>query len=77
VTNGPELSMLVSKQAAHPNAARLFAHYIMYGDGQKLLNDLKTTASPLTGEDLPTGYVRAPADAATRKDELLGLLKPS
>jgi iron(III) transport system substrate-binding protein len=75
VTNGPELTLLVSKEAAHPNAAKLFAWYILFGEGQKLLNDLPTTASPATGEDLPAGYVRAPAEAATRKDEILGLLK--
>jgi iron(III) transport system substrate-binding protein len=77
ITNGPELALLVSKDAAHPNAARLFAWYILFGDGQKLLNDLPTTASPATGEDLPAGYQRAPANAAARKEELLGLLKTS
>ena len=75
VTNGPELTLLVSKEAANPNAAKLFAWYILFGEGQKLLNDLPTTAAPATGEDLPAGYVRAPADAAARKDEILGLLK--
>jgi iron(III) transport system substrate-binding protein len=77
ITNGPELALLVSKQAAHPNAARLFAWYILFGDGQKLLNDLPNTASPATGEDLPKDYTRAPANAGARKDELLGLLKVS
>jgi iron(III) transport system substrate-binding protein len=77
LSTGPELALLVSKEAAHPNAARLFAHYILFGDGQKLLNDLPYTASPATGEDLPGSYVRAPSDSAKRKDELLGLLKTS
>jgi iron(III) transport system substrate-binding protein len=77
VSTGPELALLISEKAANPNAARLFAWYVLFGEGQQLLNELPHTASPATGEDLPSGYVRAPADAAGRKDRILDLLKVS
>jgi iron(III) transport system substrate-binding protein len=74
LTTGPELTILVSKEAAHPNAAKLFAWWLMYGEGQKLLNDLPTTASPATGEDLPPKYASAPKNAQQQKEKILSLL---
>ncbi|MDY7106244.1 MAG: extracellular solute-binding protein, partial [Actinomycetota bacterium] len=74
LTTGPELVVLVSADAPHPNAARLFAWYLLFGEGEALANALPTTASPLTGEDLPPEYTRVSPDAQQRADEILGLL---
>ena len=74
VSNGPEIVALVSADAPHPNAARLFAWYVMYGPGQDLLNAAESTASPLTGDGLPPDYRRSPADAQSQAETILDLL---
>lgn len=73
-SNGPEIVALVSADAPHPNAARLFTWYVMYGPGADLLNASPSTASPLTGEDLPPDYRRSPPDAQSQADTIIGLL---
>ncbi len=74
LTTGPEIVALVSADAPHPNAARLFVWYLMFGGGEAILNALPTTASPATGEDLPPTYTRVAPDAQSKSDEILGLL---
>lgn len=74
VSNGPEIVALVSTDAPHPNAARLFIWYVMYGPGADLLNGGASTASPLGGDGLPADYRRAAADAQSQGEEILGLL---
>jgi iron(III) transport system substrate-binding protein len=74
LTTGPEIVPLISEGAAHPNAARLFVWWLMFGGGEEVLNALPTTASPGTGEDMPADYTRNPPDAQDNRDEILQLL---
>ncbi len=74
VSNGPEIVALVSADAKHPAAARLFIWYVMYGPGADLLNGGASTASPLSGDGLPADYRRAAADAQAQGEDILGLL---
>ncbi len=74
LTTGPEIVPLISDGAAHPNAARLFVWWLMYGEGEAVLNALPTTASPSTGEDLPASYTRNPPNAQENRDEIYRLL---
>lgn len=74
LTTGPEIVVLVSEDASHPNAARLFAWYLLFGEGQEILNALPSTASPATGEGMPADYTRNPPGAQANRDEILSLL---
>jgi len=74
LTTGPEIVPLISDGAAHPNAARLFVWWLMYGPGEAVLNALPTTASPGTGEDMPADYTRNPPNAQENRDEIYQLL---
>jgi iron(III) transport system substrate-binding protein len=74
LTTGPEIVVLISDGAEHPNAARLFAWYLMYGEGQEIINALASTASPATGEGLPSSYTRTPPGAQANRDRIYELL---
>jgi iron(III) transport system substrate-binding protein len=74
LTTGPEIVPLISDGASHPNAARLFVWWLMYGEGESVLNALPTTASPGTGEDLPANYTRNPPNAQENRDQIYQLL---
>lgn len=74
LTTGPEIVVLLSEGAANPNAAKLFAWYLMFGDGQQIINALDSTASPATGEGLPASYTRTPAGAQANRDRIYELL---
>lgn len=74
-TSGAEVVMHVASAARHPNAARLFAHFILSEEGNSALNDFVGSVSPRS-PDLPEGYI-SPSDGAglpvERILELLGL----
>lgn len=74
LTTGPEIVALISEGAAHPNAARLFVWWLMFGEGESILNGLDTTASPGTGEGMPASYTRNPPNAQENRDQILQLL---
>lgn len=74
LTTGPEIVVLLSEGADHPNAARLFAWYLMYGEGQEIINALPSTASPATGDGMPADYTRTPPGAQENRDRIYELL---
>jgi iron(III) transport system substrate-binding protein len=74
VTTGPEIVVLLSDGAENPNAARLFAWFLMYGEGQSIINGLASTASPATGDGMPADYTRTPPGAQANRDLILELL---
>jgi iron(III) transport system substrate-binding protein len=59
----------VAKNAPHPNAALLFADFILSPDGQKLLNDLDRNPSSKKQETLLTKYKHAMVDPIKWTDE--------
>lgn len=74
LTTGPEIVVLISEGATNSAAARLFAWYLMYGEGQEIINALASTASPATGEGLPADYTRTPPGAQANRDRIYELL---
>lgn len=74
LTTGPEIVVLLSDGASNPNAAKLFAWYLMFGDGQQIINALESTASPATGEGMPASYTRTPPGAQANRDQIYELL---
>ncbi len=68
VTTGSEIAVGISTEAANPNAARLFAHFILTREGNELLTVPYNTASPW-GTNLPAGYERPePAALGTAQE---------
>lgn len=75
VTTGAEVAVGIATEAEHPNAARLFAHFLLTQEGADLLNLPYETASPYGG-NLPAEYSRPDPSALEREDliyELLGV----
>lgn len=78
VTTGTqmELGFINPERIAHPNAARLFAHYVLTPEGneqQATVGDNIWVLDPSKTPDEITA-LRAAADAAERKDQILQLL---
>lgn len=75
--NGAEVMMAISKDAEHPNAARLLANFMMSEEGQEVAN-AGDKVSPLGVEGSlpkPEGYVAVDLIEADRnKDQLFELL---
>ncbi|MFA9430226.1 ABC transporter substrate-binding protein [Egicoccus sp. AB-alg2] len=69
VTTGSEIAVGISTEAANPNAARLFAWFIMTQEGNELLTLPYNTASPYGG-GLPEDY-RRPNNAALANEDLI------
>ena len=59
----------VAKNAPHPNAALLFADFILSPEGQKLLNDLDRNPSSKTQQTLLTKYKHAMVDPIKWTDD--------
>lgn len=73
-TTGPEIGLGISTDAPHPNAARLFAHYLLSEDGSAFLAEESGASSPW-GTNLVDGYVRpapVPEERRAEINELLG-----
>lgn len=73
VTTGSEIAIGISTEAANPNAARLFAHFLLTKEGNELLTLPYNTASPYGG-NLPAGYKRPNPEALDRREEIYELL---
>ncbi|WP_019179651.1 ABC transporter substrate-binding protein [Microbacterium yannicii] len=73
-TTGPEIGLGISADAPHPNAARLFAHYLLSEEGNTFLAEESGGSSPY-GTNLVEGWVRpepVPEDRAQLINELFG-----
>ena len=55
-STGPEIVPGLAAKAAHPNAARLFVHYLMSKEGNAKLNAMPGSGSPLDPSSLPARY---------------------
>lgn len=69
VTTGSEIAVGISADGENPNAARLFAHFVITQEGNELLTLPYNTASPYGG-NLPDGYQR-PNNAALGNEDLI------
>jgi iron(III) transport system substrate-binding protein len=69
VTTGPEIVLAVSEDAVSPNAARLFAHFVMSEEGAEIINNTEGVFSAYQSADLPAGYVRVDRDEALGNEE--------
>lgn len=71
LATGPEIVVGLSAEAKHPNAATLFAHFVLSEQGSALLNDDPGSVSPYDTENLPSEYARSQfAEAQKHKDEI-------
>lgn len=72
-----ELSLASLSKAKHPNAARLFAHYVMTAEGNKVFNSADPGSFSIYDTSrLPRAYESPKSDAVARKElvfKLLGL----
>ena len=57
-TTGPEAVIGITKNAKHPNAARLFAYWLLTPGGQAALNADPGSISPWDAKNAPKSYVR-------------------
>lgn len=76
LTTGLEMHILLTarSRAKQPNAARLFANYVMSPDGNKIFNDDPGNASVYDTATLPKEYQSPISNAVSRKDQILKLL---
>lgn len=56
VTTGAEQTFGISKDARHPNAARLFAHFLLSEEGSLVLNEKPGEISPFGDEEFPEKF---------------------
>jgi iron(III) transport system substrate-binding protein len=70
LTTGVEIEMAVSTDASNPNAARLFAHYVMSEEGQVVLNEDPATYSVFDTSGLPSEY-QSPVNATDEEKALI------
>jgi len=75
-TTGIELHLLLTARgkAKNPNAARLFANYVMSQEGNKVLNDDPGGFSMYDTARLPAQYVPADTEATKQNDRIAKLL---
>lgn len=75
-TTGTEIALAISAKAAHPNAARLFARFVLGREGNTLLNQNQGVLIPAYGgTPLPAGYVSVDhAEAVKHQDEIYSAL---
>jgi iron(III) transport system substrate-binding protein len=78
MTTGAEMAVGLVAKAPHPNAARLFLHWLLTREGQQELNKGEQAASPFQvpgALPLPPKYqVAKPKEAQAAKDTLLRLV---
>ncbi len=74
-TTGIEMQVLLTSRAKakHPNAARLFANYILSPEGNKVFNDDPGGVTVYDQTGLPKGYQSPKAGIFTRRDEIAKL----
>jgi iron(III) transport system substrate-binding protein len=73
-TTGPEVVVGLSAKAANPNAARLFIHFLMSTDGNKALNSVPGSYSPLEKSSLPGKYTFNKDAGTVPKEKIYSLL---
>jgi iron(III) transport system substrate-binding protein len=67
VTTGPEATIGISKDAKHPNAARLFAYFLLTPGGQALLDADPGSVSPWNFQkNEPAGYLRVDSNVSQK-----------
>lgn len=74
-TTGPEIAVGISAKSPSPNAARLFAHYLLTEEGSNVVAEESGAGSPF-GLNMVDGWVSpGPVDAATvaKINSLLGV----
>lgn len=72
-TTGPEIALGLAEGSEHPNAAKLFAHFILSKEGNTLLAEVSGAASPY-GSGLPGGFERPQPVSAEQEKEIKRLL---
>ena len=71
VTNGPEIVLSLSTDAQSPNAARLFAHFVLSEEGQEIINAAPGNISAYDYDEMPSGYVRVDRTAALENEQAI------
>jgi iron(III) transport system substrate-binding protein len=73
-TTGPEIALGISANSPHPNAAKLFAYFMLSGDGAKVLAKESGALSPLSAENVKNWDRPTPVDDTVAKkiESLLG-----
>lgn len=71
LTTGPEIVMALSTDAQSPNAARLFAHFVLSEEGQAILNAAPGNISAYNYDEMPPEYVRIDRDAALENEQAI------
>jgi iron(III) transport system substrate-binding protein len=76
LTVGVEIQVALTSpdKAKHPNAARLFANYIMSEAGNKILNDDPGSISVYDTSKLPAKYHSPSPERVAKKDQVIKLL---
>ncbi len=71
-----EHSLALTAEPSHPDAMRLFAHWLMIGEGQALMNDpeLWGRSSPVTGLNMPARGVSMDNALLEKSDALFDLM---
>lgn len=71
VTTGPEIVLGISADAPSPNAARLFAHFVLSEEGQEIINAAPGDVSPYEEDEMPAGFSRVSLEDAFANEELI------
>ncbi|WP_261166437.1 ABC transporter substrate-binding protein [Microbacterium sp. Marseille-Q6965] len=71
LTNGPEIVLSISAEAQSPNAARLFAHFVLSEEGQEIINAAPGNISAYDFDQMPSEYVRVDRDAALENEQAI------
>ena len=66
VTTGPEATIGIAKNAKHPNAARLFAYFLLTRGGQNALDADPGSVSPWDSVNEPKGYMRVDSNVSQK-----------
>lgn len=75
VTSGPAIPVGISVKAKHPNAARLFARFLLSRQGQGLLNQADGAVAAYNEHELPSGFARVDhAKAMAHQREIFAAL---
>lgn len=68
VTTGPVIVMAISADAQSPNAARLFAHFVLSDEGQEIYSG---DPGSFSASNLPDGFVIIDREDALANEELI------
>ncbi len=66
VTTGPEATIGIAKDAKHPNAARLFAYFLLTKGGQAQLNADPGSISPWDSDNAAKDYLRVDSNVTQK-----------